>query len=197
QGTHYLCKGSRLYANGPWDEDLLWLFGPRAMKSTVSVKERADFEAGIGGYYTLRGNNGFAFVRCAGFRHRPSQADMLHADLWWHGQNVAVDAGTYSYNAPEPWNNPLAHTAFHNTVTADDLDQMDRAGKFLWLPWLRGRVRCVERSVEGHLAYFEGEHDGYRRLKSPVTHRRAILRLPEGSWLVLDRLTSEGDHGYR
>jgi len=197
QAAHYLCKGTRRYASGQWDEDLLWLFGSDAINSAVRSEEPADLEARIGGYYTLRGDNGFAFVRCAGFRHRPSQADMLHVDLWWRAQNVAVDAGTYSYNAPEPWNNPLAHTAFHNTVTVDDLDQMDRAGKFLWLPWLRGRVRCVERSVEGHLAYFEGEHDGYRRLKSPVTHRRAILRLPEGSWLVLDRLTSEGDHGYR
>ena len=41
-------------------------------------------------------------------------------------RNVALDAGTYSYNAPQPWANPLAQTAYHNTVTVDDLDQMER-----------------------------------------------------------------------
>jgi len=122
---------------------------------------------------------------------------MLHVDLWWRGQNVALDPGTYSYNAPAPWDNPLAHTACHNTVTVDDADQMDRVGKFLWLPWLHGRVRCNNRSSGGYLAYWEGEHDGYARLKSPVAHRRGILRIGEESWLILDRLTSRQSHRYR
>jgi asparagine synthase (glutamine-hydrolysing) len=197
QATRYLCSGSRCYPSGPWDEDLLWLFGPDAANSPVVREERADLQAGIGGVYTLRTEAGFAFVRCASFRHRPSQADMLHVDLWWRGQNIAVDAGSYSYNAPQPWSNPLAHTAYHNTVTVDDLDQMDRVGRFLWLPWLRGRTRCLKQSTSGHLAYWEGEHDGYQRLSIPVTHRRGILRLPEDSWLILDRLMSDGDHSYR
>lgn len=197
QATQYLCEGTRRYESGPWDEDLLWLFGTDAVKSPVVHEQRSDLQADAGGYYTLRGEDGFAFVRCGGFHHRPSQADMLHVDLWRRGENIAIDAGTYSYNAPEPWNNPLAHTAYHNTVTVDDLDQMDRAGRFLWLPWLRARLRYLKKSAGGHLAYWEGEHDGYRRLKSPVTHRRAIVRLPQDSWLILDRLISDGDHSYR
>jgi Heparinase II/III-like protein/Heparinase II/III N-terminus len=197
QAVRYLSTQTRCYESGPWDEDLLWLFGTDAANSPVVPPERTDLQAGMGGYYTLRSEAGFAFVRCASFRHRPSQADMLHVDLWWRGQNIALDAGTYSYNAPEPWNNPLAHTAYHNTVTVDDVDQMDRAGRFLWLPWLHGRVRCFQQSAGGRLAYWEGEHDGYRRLKFPVNQQRGILRLPEDSWLILDRLMSSGDHSYR
>ncbi|HLF84875.1 MAG TPA: alginate lyase family protein, partial [Blastocatellia bacterium] len=197
QAAHYLFSDRRSYESGPWDEDLLWMFGPDAVSAPVDDTARVDLRADVGGYYTLRCDTGFAFVRCASFRDRPGQADMLHVDLWWRGQNVALDPGSHSYNAPAPWDNPLAHTAYHNTVTVDDADQMERAGKFLWLPWLHGRVRCNKRSLAGHLAYWEGEHDGYERLKSPVSHRRGVLRIGEESWLILDRLTSRERHRYR
>lgn len=199
QATHYLCTGDRRYGDGPWDEDLLWLFGPRALSAPVVGPARADLEARVGGYYTLRSESGFCFVRCASFRDRPSQADMLHLDLWWRGQNVALDAGTYSYNGPPPWDgNPLAHSAYHNVVTVDGRDQMERAGRFLWLPWLHGVVNYCCRSPEGGaLTYWEGEHDGYHRLQPPVRHRRAVLRLAPEGWLVLDSLESGAEHEYR
>lgn len=122
---------------------------------------------------------------------------MLHVDVWWQGHNVALDAGTYSYNAPSPWDNPLAHTMYHNTVIVDNLDQMERAGRFLWLSWLKSRVLHRQRSYQGHLTYWEGEHDGYRRLSDPVFHRRGILRLGDGSWLVVDGLKGREMHRYR
>lgn len=196
QAVHYLTTGRRCYAEGPWDEDLLWLFGPDALRSPVDRPERTDLQAKSGGYYTLRGLESFVFTRCAAYRHRPGQADMLHLDLWWRGQNIALDAGTYSYNAPPPWDNALARTLYHNTVSVDGLDQMGRVGRFLWLPWLHGQVRCIQRSTGGRLAYWEGSHDGYRRLSQPVDHWRGILRLPEDTWLVLDRLYSRGVHIY-
>lgn len=195
--VHYYYSGTRLYGEGEWDEDLLWLFGPPALAAPHTAPKRTDFNAPIGGNYTLRSRTGFAAMRCATFKDRPSQADMLHVDVWWRGQNMAPDAGTYSYSAPPPWNNPLAHTAYHNTITVDGLDQMDRAGKFLWLPWLRSRVRCHEQSEAKHLAYWEGEHNGYRRLREPVGHRRAVLRFGDSTWLILDDLWSRSNHRYR
>ena len=73
---------------------------------------------------------------------------------------------------------------------------MDRAGRFLWLPWLTSMVRCNSRSETGQISYWEGEHDGYQRLKDPVVHRRGILKLQEG-WLVLDELRSSDSHSYQ
>ena len=197
QATHYLSNGTRCYDAGPWDEDLLWLFGPEAVEAPLGAPRRTSLQAAVGGCYTLRSETGFAFVHCATFRNRPGHADMLHMDLWWRGQNVALDAGTYSYNAPAPWDDPLKHTAYHNTVTVDGLDQMDQVGRFLWLPWLHSRVRCAQESPRGLLSYWEGEHDGYRRLKPPVSHRRGILRLANEFWLVLDRLVSREEHSYQ
>jgi len=197
QASCYLLMGKRCYPSGPWDEDMLWLFGPQALHTEVAEYNREDFWANIGGYYTIRSNKSFAFVRCATFRDRPGQADMLHLDLWWQGENIAIDPGTYSYNAPEPWNNPLAHTAYHNTVTVDNMDQMDRRGKFLWLPWLQSQIRVMKRSHTGFLTYWEGEHDGYQRLSDPIIHRRGILRVGEDVWLILDYLEGQQKHNFR
>ena len=118
---------------------------------------------------------------------------MLHFDLWWRGQNIALDPGTYSYNAAPPWDNPLARTMHHNTVTVDGRDQMQRVGRFMWLPWLTGI--CTERvaSASGHLAYWQGEHDGY----PSVSYRRCLIRLADDVWVVADALDSETDHDYR
>lgn len=197
QATNFYRAGTRCYDSGAWDEELLWLYGLEAVAAVVATPERVDLKAEYGGYYTLRSEHGFAFVRCATFHDRPGQADMLHTDIWWKGQNVALDAGTYSYNAPAPWNNVLGDSAYHNTVTVDGLSQMNRAGKFLWLPWLKSTARYSGRSVAGHLAYWEGEHDGYQRLSSPVILRRGILQVGDGWWLILDRLAGEGDHTFR
>ena len=197
QAASYSSSGVRCYHEGPWDEDLLWLFGPEALEASVGPPSCADLHSHPGGCYTLRSDSGFSFTRCVTFQDRPSQADMLHLDLWWRGQNIALDAGTFSYNGPEPWNNPLAGTAYHNTVMVDNRDQMERVGRFLWLPWLQSRVCVYGRGSEGLLAYWEGTHNGYQRLPAAVTLHRGILRIGKECWLVLDRLFSHESHSYR
>lgn len=196
QAMHFFLTGRRLYPAGPWDESALWLFGPDALPAKAETLPPANFSAREGGYYTLRDEQGFAMTRCANFRHRPGHADLLHVDLWWRGQNVALDPGTYSYNADPPWNNPLVGTPYHNTVSVDGKDQMQRASRFLWLPW----PRCVAGPslvLPGErLQYWQGEHHGYDRLPQPVKHQRALLSLGRGWWLVLDRLHSSGPHAY-
>lgn len=193
--TQFLSAGTKPFAPGPWDEDLLWLFGRNSLAAPVESPTRADFRADRGGYYTLRSAKSFVFARCANFRHRPGQADMLHVDLWWRGENIALDPGTYGYNASEPWGDSFAGAAMHNTVTVDGRDQMERAGRFLWLPWLESRLHCSQRT--GAFAYLEGEHDGYQRLTHPVTCRRGVLDLGDDLWLVLDDLKSAREHDYR
>ena len=197
QSAYYQCTGKRCYEQGPWDEDLLWLFGPSALPADRRVPVMEELRAKHGGYYTIRSDEGFVFTRCTTYRDRPGQADMLHADLWWKGQNIALDPGTYSYNAPGPLGDALSGTAVHNTVSVDGLDQMDRYGKFLWFPWTEASTIPVKRSEKGILIYWQGEHNGYKRLNSPAVHRRGILRLPREHWLILDSIICEGSHEFR
>jgi hypothetical protein len=85
----------------------------------------------------------------------------------------------------------------HNTVTVDDLDQMERGPRFLWFGWIKSQVRYRARTDQGRLEYFEGEHYGYTRLSQPVTHRRAIVRAGDGAWLVVDDMLGRGVHRFR
>jgi asparagine synthase (glutamine-hydrolysing) len=72
---------------------------------------------------------------------------------------------------------------------------MDRAGRFLWLPWIRSRR--LHYRVSPWLAYWEGEHEGYLRLRDPVRHRRAVMRWGEDHWAVIDELDGQVAHEYR
>ncbi|NDJ53946.1 MAG: hypothetical protein GYB68_12800, partial [Chloroflexi bacterium] len=188
QASYGLLQQRRLFLAGPWDEDLAWLGLPPPPE--VDPPLLADLHAKVGGYLTLRAAHSWMMLRCATLRDRPSQADQLHVDLWWRGINIAVDAGTYLYNGEPPWNNGLATTAVHNTVTVEGQDQMTRVGVFLWLDWAQGRVHSNQQSE--HLRYLEVSHDGYQ----PVSYRRAVLQIDE-SWLVLDVLHAPREHPYR
>lgn len=187
----------RTYELGPWDEDLFWLYGSDAINEPVQKPERSSFSAEPSGYYTLRSPNGFVFTRCGQYKDRPAHADALHVDIWWNGRNIACDPGTYSYNAPEPWDYQLARSIYHNSVTVDDCDQMEKRSKFLWLPWLSGKTTAANKGKNGNFDYWEGEHNGYKRLPYPVNHRRGIISLPNEHWLIIDRLTSTASHDYR
>ena len=126
----------------------------------------------------------WAHLRVAGGNLRLAHADQLHLDLWWQGENIALDSGTYLYNAEKPWDNPLSATEFHNTVTVNGQDQMTRASKFMYLDWSHGRI--VEQSNN----YIAAEHDGYKKMG--FTHRRAVS-FEENIWHVVDKLISDTD----
>ncbi|HQK93217.1 MAG TPA: heparinase II/III family protein [Armatimonadota bacterium] len=180
-GAWHVATGGRLYEDGPWDEECWWLGGatePGAGCDGPTARAVGDTSALVSGYFAIRSNEGMAFTRCGRFRHRPAQADVLHVDIWWRGTNVACDAGTYSYNQPPPWDGGLGGTSYHNAVTVDGCDQMERAERFLWLPWVRGSCSGVRRSPCGLLACLEGSHDGYSRLHPAVSYRRAVILLP-------------------
>ncbi|MCX8107548.1 MAG: heparinase II/III family protein, partial [Verrucomicrobiae bacterium] len=181
--------GRRLFKSGPWDETLIWLFGPEALEAPLDEQNQADFSAEVAGMYVLRAKESFAVVRCPRkFLHRPSHADLLHVDLWWNGVNVAVDTGTYSYNAAPPWDGALAETRFHNTVTVNEKDQMRRVGRFLWLPWTGARPGKIRNSETGNVKLWRGSHAAYSRLGRPVILSRAVAWLKGLGWVVFDRV---------
>jgi hypothetical protein len=133
--------------------------------------------------------DGRAFLRAVQFDDRPSHADQLHLDLWWQGENVARDAGTYVYNALAPWDNALATVKVHNTLTLDGADQMQRAGRFLWLDWAQAEILAHEVDESGRLIRLTGEHDGYRHLGA--LHRRTVEVIDSG-WRVTDQVLAAG-----
>jgi hypothetical protein len=191
----YATRKQLLFQPGPWDEDLFWLYGslaltpyPSPLAGNTSTGHKLSFPHG--GIYLLHGPDSKAVIRCTEYRSRPSHADQLHVDLWIRGRNIACDAGTYLYSGQGVWRNGLARTAVHNTVTVDHLDQMKSITRFTWTDWSTGKVlKHDEKS-------WQGEHDGYRRLADPVTHRRTVLSLDDDRWLIVDSLSASRAHHY-
>lgn len=198
QAANYLVRREHLYGVGPWDEDLLWLFGPtalhRAKKQQPEVTAAPSTVQGDSGYFVMRGPETSAMIRCARYRHRPAQADQLHMDLRWRGLSLVCDAGTYLYNGAAPWENALAKTSVHNTVTVDDQDQMVRFGRFLWLHWAQGDTELFRTGSPVRHDLWQGRHDGYR--DAGVIHRRAVLRFND-QWVVVDDVCGVGRHAAR
>jgi hypothetical protein len=186
----YMTRKQLPFEPGPWDEDLYWLYGETSFGQERGDKEEKVQAFPYGGTYLLSGSNSKVMIRCTEPRSRPSHADQLHVDLWIRGQNIACDAGTYLYSGEDPWRNGLAHTAVHNTVTVDRLDQMKMLTRFTWTDWSHGKVLRHDAKI------WQGEHDGYKRLTGPVNHRRTVLSLPENRWLIVDHLTSSQPHHY-
>jgi hypothetical protein len=185
-------KRPPLPQRGEWDEPAIWFGISNAEKpEQVSIRQHPVDT----GYFRLGDDNSWAMVRAGRYSRRPFQADQLHVDLWWKGINLARDPGTYLYNGASPWNNGLAGTAVHNSITIDHQDQMRRAGRFLWIDWAQASGRVYSSAKNAPTDCFEGEHDGYRRIG--ITHRRTVRWLPECGWVIVDDLLGSGTHEAR
>jgi len=194
QLANFTVRRRFLYARGRWDEDILWLYGADALKQSEKTEAHVQATAQTltgSGHYSMHGPESRGIVTCNPYHHRPSQADQLHFDLWWRGQNIARDPGTYLYSGAQPWDNSLARTSVHNTVLVDGRDQMLRVGRFLWLKWAQGEAKVLKHGVAGHIDLWEGQHDGYRSFN--VIHRRAIVRHCD-TWMIVDDITGTGRH---
>ncbi len=195
----YITKKEFLFEPGPWDEDIFWLCGESLTAKSAKNAKKEERRKNLselrvlsgesfpdGGVYLLRSSNSHALIHCMDFTSRPSHADQLHVDLWIHGHNIAIDAGTYLYSGQPPWRNGLAHTNVHNTITVDNQDQMTMVSRFTWTNWSKGKVLKHDKNL------WQGEHDGYK----PVSHKRTVMALEGDRWLVIDQLTANESHHY-
>ncbi len=189
-----LLKDVRPFVPGAWDEETAWICGDKI--TTPHKKHEKKEIATTGGYYTLVGSNSWLMTRAAIYKDRPTQSDQFHVDLWWKGQNITCDPGTYSYNAANPWNNALWSASVHNTVTVDSQDPMVKSGHFTLIEWPQGKLKTKQTLANKRCVYWEAQHSGYNRLSSPILHRRAILKIDNDRWLIFDDLTSAETHDY-
>lgn len=182
QAAGELFLGKTCLSAGTWDEMGVWLGGNNRIGITTEVVESAD--------KVIRFKHSWAYLRAARFTSRPGHADQLHVDLWWRGINLALDPGSYLYNAPPPWDNALSHTYVHNTVMVNGLDQMTHGGRFLWLDWAHATQAVREKAPDSTWERMSAEHDGYRRLG--IVHRRTLTGYQYGRWLVDDAVLAGG-----
>ncbi|MHC4125302.1 MAG: alginate lyase family protein [Planctomycetota bacterium] len=194
QSAHYLFDKSRIYEPGPWDEDLLWFFGPQALTAPLKILNRQSVACHERGYYTLRNKHSWAMMRCHTYKERPVHSDMLHLDLWWKGVNILRDSGTYMCYVDEPWQNFFVSSTAHNTVVIDGINQMTKGSRFMWFEWVKSKLMVHRSFNDGFIKVMQGEHYGYSRSGIGAVHRRAVLSLDAICWLIVDDVLGTGIH---
>jgi hypothetical protein len=119
-------------------------------------------------------------------------ADALSICLVRNGRVLLSDPGTFEYVGLSGERARLRGTGAHNTMRVDGADQAEATGPF---SWRRAPEVKVERWIPGkHFDFFQGSHDGYSRLPSPVIHRRLVFHRKGQFWLVRDVAEGRGSH---
>lgn len=193
QALSVATRGERLYDAGPADETSLWLFGPGCLDLPLRNRTRTSVSFTHTGHHVMRGkrDGSFGAFRCGTIIDRFSQIDMLHLDVWWRGQNVLVDAGSYRYNGATAWHNHFLRTESHNTVKVDRRDQMVHFRQFKTLFWTQAKLLRFEEHPDWVVT--EGEHYGYERDRR-CTHRRSVLFVKDDLWVCIDTVVGPGSH---
>ena len=186
---------------GDVQEETLWLLGPDAAdrfdELPPAPPSRESITLSGSGLYLMADSNpaqqlvidaGRQGTGTAGHGH----ADALSVCISRDGHNLLIDPGTYEYVGDGPERNNFRGTAAHNTMRVDGQNQADPQNPFAWKDLPR---TTAERWVTGEtFDYFVGSHDGYRRLSSPVVHRRFIFSLKSRLVLIRDVAEGKGEH---
>jgi len=183
-------------------EEAIWLFGNQAVKELSSAQASATAHSVAfpdGGLYVLADSQPYAqaMVVDAGpqgvGRSGHGHADALSLRLTMDGQRWLVDSGSGVYISKDPADrNTFRGTGAHNTVCVDGVDQAVADEPFSWthIPTTQAENWIVGKSF----TYFVGSHNGYERLADPVVHRRHVLKIAGGVWLVRDVVLGQTEH---
>jgi hypothetical protein len=183
------------------DEEVAWTFGLEAWRAASKLPvarppESTAFDRG--GFFVFRSSSAHAVVRCGdvgqngngGHAHNDALSFELSYDT-----PLVVDSGTYLYTADAQARNAFRSTRAHNTVMVDgqEINPIEHAELFT----LRQVAHPTPERWESNalVTRLIASHDGYRRLTSPVIHRRTFtLDRTTGTFDVLDELLGSGEH---
>ena len=118
-----------------------------------------------------------------------AHADTLSFELSLYGRRVLVNGGTSTYETNAERMQQRG-TAMHNTVQVDGVDSSEVWGSFRVAR--RARPLDVAWGRKGASLWIEAAHDGYRRLRGAVTHRRRWT-LDDSGLSIADALTGRFD----
>ena len=193
---------SREFSAARLTEEAIWLFGNQAVENLARPKTNPvarSLAFPDGGLYVLADSQPYtqAMVVDAGpqgvGRSGHGHADALSLRLTMEGRRWLVDSGSGVYISKDPADrNTLRGTGAHNTMRVDGVDQAIAAEPFSWtdIPSTQVESWIVGKSF----TYFVGSHNGYARLADPVVHRRHVLKVAGGVWLVRDIALGRAEH---
>ena len=103
-----------------------------------------------------------------------AHADALSIEVRHDGTEILTDPGTYCYSGDPPFRRYFRSTIGHNTLEVAGRDQSTSGGPTMWIRHAESRLTSLESSPDRDEGRWAAEHDGYRTLDPPVTHRRTV-----------------------
>lgn len=203
-GAALFARPDYAWAAGGVAPEILWLLGSEGCEAfdalrpapPVDTPSRAYRDSGYAVMRDAWKPDSHQLILDAGPLGCPVSGGHGHADLLGvqcavFGEPCIVDPGTYSY-ADTRWRNHFRGTAAHSTVRIDGQDHAVPAGPFRWEQRPGARLRRWVSTDTFDLA--DADHDAYRGLTDPVTHRRRVFFAKPGYWLLVDDLDGGAEH---
>ncbi len=103
-----------------------------------------------------------------------AHADALSIEVRHDGTEILADPGTYCYGGDQLFRRYFRSTIGHNTLELLGRDQSVSGGATMWIRHAVSRLTSLEASADGARGRWVAEHDGYRTLDPPATHRRTV-----------------------
>uniref|UniRef100_A0A7C4PIP9 Alginate lyase family protein n=1 Tax=Anaerolinea thermolimosa TaxID=229919 RepID=A0A7C4PIP9_9CHLR len=162
---------------------------------SVNVAEMFAVSLPETGYFVLRDDTAGDYLIfdagkvCPEYLPAHAHADMLTYELTINHCRIVVDSGVFQYQAGK-WRDYFRATRAHNTVEVENCNQSEVWGSFR----VARRARPVRASCkrQGSCLILDVRHDGYRRLKVPVVHRRILVWESGRFWVIIDQLSGTG-----
>ena len=121
-------------------------------------------------------------------------ADALSIILNKNGKKFLVDPGTYVYNTETEWRRYFKGTRAHNTVNVDNCDQAVQETGFIWSHPYNAELLGFSETTDHFIV--NAAHDGYKRLKEPIEHKRNIIFFNDKYLLIKDSFEGQGVHNF-
>jgi hypothetical protein len=186
---YYYFNRTDLYPQSNSNEEALWYKGALQSKSVSSIElpNQHLLSFNKGGYYLMREMNTLSFIKCGSYNDRPSHADNLHIDIWWEGENLLRDAGSYMYNTDQSLIRFFKGTKGHNTATLGDHDQMKKGPRFIWTNWSKAEETRLEETEKEFTFY--GRIRAFEHIGPNIYHERWVTKRKNSPiWKVSDRI---------
>jgi Heparinase II/III-like protein/Heparinase II/III N-terminus len=153
------------------------------------------------GIYIMRSGDCYLCFNAsgAGIHGRGSHGhnDALSIEVSARGRAFIVDPGTYVYTANLEMRHAFRSTAYHSTVKIDNQEQNTTEANTPFVIGNEAQPRVLEWQSNETYDKVTAEHYGYRRLASPVMHRRTVtFNKHQCSWLVEDEFLGAGEHQF-
>jgi hypothetical protein len=181
-------------------EETVWLLGTAGVDAFDRLQPQApEWKSAAlshAGLYLLAASEPLAqMVISAGREMIPSSghahADALSLCLSQNGQSLLMDPGTFEYVGATNARDLFRSTIMHNALRVRETSQSEPSGPFSWRQLARSKV---EQWIEGEtFTLFCGSHDGYTQQVPAVVHRRWVVALNCGLFLIRDLAEGEGE----